>query len=266
MTDCAACGKPLPDTGRICHACSGRLRRQLLDIPALLAELDTTALRQAKTGTGQGAGGGTPWNEHARQAQAAIRAALTTWTRTLTARTGQLPPARPATWLADETNHIRLQPWADDMAADIHRVTANGWRAIDRPEDRWYAGPCGGQWATPTGTTECAWTLWARIDQTTIGCPQCGTSWAVDARREWLLAAADNVHETAPNIASALTIMLRTRVSPATIRKWASRGDLTPIGDRGTARLYRVGDVITLIHRRDTPTDTPPARQELTTP
>jgi predicted RNA-binding Zn-ribbon protein involved in translation (DUF1610 family) len=161
-----------------------------------------------------------------------------------------------------------MRSWADACAHDIDHVMRAGWRAIDRPEDRWYAGPCGGDWTTDRDhirtTTECAWTLWARLDQVNIICPQCGTSWRVDARREWLMAAADDVHETAPAIASALTIMLRVRVSASTIRKWAWRGDLQPVGERGTARLYRVGDVIALINRRDMPADTPPGEQELT--
>jgi len=270
---CGTCGGDVHDVGALCSICTGRLRRHLLDIPALLAELDTTALRQAKTGDGQGSGNGIPWNEKAREAQAAIRAAVTRWYRVRAAQAlGQGHDAATfpviTRWLADQTGRIRLHDWAPAMHADIRTVMGAGWRAIDRPEDRWYAGPCGGQCPTPQGIQECTWTLWARLDQVAIVCPQCDTSWRVDARREWLMAAADDVWETAPNIASALTIMLRTRVSPATIRYWAATNQLAPVGERGTARLYRVGDVIALIHRRDQPPptqrDTPDVTPQLT--
>ena len=266
------CGQPIPDHGTLCHRCTGRLRRDLLDIPTLISELTFTALRQSKTGDPTTRSGGTPmpWNERARQAQDGIRTAVLRWAAVLTSeRLGEGTTiaafARNVAWLADQTNLIRLRPWAPAMAADIRQAVAAGWRAIDRPENRWYAGPCGAENRTPDGALiECGWTLWARIDQLTITCPQCRTPWRVDERREWLLSAADDVHETAPAIASALTIMLRVRVSPATIRWWASNGDLAPVGERGTAKLYRVGDVLTLINRRNLPTDTPQPEQKLT--
>lgn len=275
---CGSCGQPVTDQAAICHACTGKLRRDLLDIPPLLAELDTTALRQtamrdAPGGTtcrhtqpDCGCGVTLPWNPHARHAQHAIHNAVTTWCRVLWEEAPAPDVGQSlALWLADQTNQIRRHAWAPDCQAGIRRATATGWAAIDRPPERWYAGPC--NTPLPDGTT-CDATLWARIDHPRITCRACDATHQVADRRDWLLRTAWDVHDTARNIASALTIMLRRRISPATIRWWASDDaghQLHPVGQSGTARLYRVGDVITLINRQEPTADTPHTRRNLTT-
>lgn len=261
---CGACVRPVHDVGVLCSACTGRLRRDLLDVPGLLAELDTTALRQAKTGDGGGSGDAPPWDERARRAQHALRNAITTWCRVLLDDCTRLThPAEtiPALWLAEQTAHIRLQPWAPDMAADIRRTTAASWRTIDQPEDRLYAGPC----TVRVDGTECGRPLWARVGQAEVTCPGCGWRWPVVERQEWLMRSAADLHETARVIASALTLMTRTRVSASNVRNWASEGRLAPTGTRGASRLYRVGDVLSLVEaRNERAIDAPHGRRELT--
>ena len=254
---CAACRRELADQAALCHLCTGRLRRNLLDVPDLMAELETTALRQVNTADGRG-GDAIPYDQRARDAQHAIRNAVNGWCRVVLGEIGCDDPEDlyrrgAALWLADQTGRIRLKGWADDCAADIATVTRAGWRAVDRPEQRWYAGPCGADIADrETGDpTECGRVLWVRIEDISVRCPACETLWPVVARREWLMTAAWDIHETAQVIASAITLMTRSRITASNIRNWASEGMLRPAGERGLAKLYRVGDVIELTQRRD---------------
>lgn len=266
MIACTACGRTVHDVGQLCHLCTGRLRRHLLDVPDLLAELETTALRQASTGQGRG-GDAIPYDQRARDTQHALVNSVSTWCRVLLGDDGDPGDVRPtpAAWLADHTGRIRMQPWARDCLADIDQTVTSGWAAVDQPTQRWYAGLCDTETIQPDGTAGiCGRTLWARIDHPQVTCPGCRSSRPVADRRDWLLRAAQDRHESAPAIASMLTLMFRRRISPATIRWWASADggrQLTPVGQRGTARLYRIGDVLTLVQRQGPDA---PVRRELT--
>lgn len=279
---CGRCGREMTaDTAVICQACTGRARGQLTDIPDLLAELETTRRRQSRVSGGQagappcthtdttcGCGIRLPWNETAAIAHADI---LTT-TRRITA--ALLPAATPDpahsittaatalrapwTWLAAHLDDLRRQDWAPHALAALDDVTRTGWRTIDRPETRYYAGPCHHEWQDPERPGEwvlCGRVLWARIDQDTITCTGCGTRYETAARRDWLLRSAEDTTAPAPVIASALTIMLRRRVSASTLRSWAHRGQLQRTNpDTDTAPTYRVGDVLTLLQTTPDPT------------
>ena len=292
---CGRCGREMTaDTAVICQACTGRARGQLTDIPDLLAELETTRRRQARIGdaqtgappcthTGDECGCGTrlPWHEPAARAQADIRATCRSITTAvldatggrcthLTCRDGHGPrcprhattaraAAVPWMWLAEHVEDLRRQDWAPHALAALDQVTRTGWRTIDRPETRYYAGPCHHEWQDPERPGEwvlCGRVLWARLDQDTITCAGCGTRWETAARREWLIRSAEDTTATAPVIASALTIMLRRRVSASTLRSWAHRGRLHRTNpDTDPAPTYRVGDVLALLEHPDPDSD-----------
>ena len=133
----------------------------------------------------------------------------------------------PHVWLAAHRNDLRMRPWAGDAVRGCISAIKRGWSAVDRPEQRYYAGPCDTELPDPERPNEdvlCGYVLWARLDQRVITCPGCRTRYSVIERRDWLLRAAEDVLAPAPLIASALTLMTRRRVPASTIRSWAQIG------------------------------------------
>jgi hypothetical protein len=257
---CANCDAALTDQGVICHACTGRLTADLASISDLLAELDTTITRQARI-TAPAKGNGDkplPYDVGASIAAGDLRTALHGWARTLHEETATPYPSGNAAvpgWLARHADVIRMQEWAAEMAQDIKRAVDQGWRAVDRQEERYYAGPCGNQVNDPAGLYVCPTVLWVRLNAATIRCRTCSQTYDVHERRTWLLEAAGDVEETASVIASALSVMLRRRITASTIRTWVSRGLLASVGERGSAKLYRVRDVQAALERADAPAE-----------
>ena len=257
---CPRCDEPIPDAGTICHACTGRLAGQLTDVPGLLAELDTTRMRQAKVATVAGyattvcphaidddcgCGVTLPWSERAADIADGLRNAVTTWTRILLDDHEHLTPPTAATapaWLAQWTTTIRMRPWADDMAADLDCRSLAARAAIDRPADRLYAGRCG------LGDPGCRFELWATIGKDAVTCPGCRAEHDVTDRREQMLEAARDQTYTAKTCALALTTV-DIPVTMELISKWGHRlvrgapklpiAGYTPDGKP----LYRLGDV-----------------------
>lgn len=275
---CQTCEAAVTDR-YLCPGCTNRLTATLRAVPDALIELATTITRQtamptttsAPTGpvcdhtdeTTCGCGVRLPWHDHAARIRAQLRHTITTATRRLLTETSRPTalilggsPAQ-ARWLAANTTHIAARPWAGTLDHDLAHHLDNAWRAIDRPEDRLYVGPCGTLQpaAVDRGLPSravpapCPRRLWARPDQTAVTCPACRTIHQVADRQETMLAAAEGLDLPGPQIASALTTMTRRRISPSTIRSWAHRGQLTQRGTDPTGRkLYRVGDVLTLIN------------------
>jgi hypothetical protein len=265
---CALCAAPLTDQGYICHPDTARLAADLRAIPDLLAELDTTITRQARISTPSGKGNGDkpiPFDPKASAAAGNIRAVLFGWTKVLLEETDPddtdyaIAGRAPAFWLGQHLADIRMREWAGEVATELKRASAEGWRAIDRPEERWYAGPCGNEIDLDDGTVQCGTVLWARIEEATIRCRGCLHTWDVAERREWLVRAAEDHLESARIIASALTVMTRRRITASTIRNWASEGIVTALGERDGAKLYRVGDILAAMNR-------PPAARKSSDP
>lgn len=282
---CPRCTRPIPDAGTVCTTCTAAAHTTLRQIPALLLELERTTLRGdriTRTGTtpppplpGDEDTRTTslPWDEHAARTAATLertcqRIALRLLRHTHggpcthpTCHTGHRPrcpawaPTRlitryPWTYIDHHLPELRMTPLAVWALDDLDRHARAGWAAIDRPEDRYYAGPCGSTTLDTDGTTTlpCPVVLWSELDQPTITCPRCHARWDVSARRSWLLTAARDVTAPAAHIASALTLMTRRHVAPSTIRSWAHRGQLHRTDDPpGPRPLYRVGDVLDLL-------------------
>ena len=272
MSTLCPCGAPITDDAYLCTPESRALRTTLtMSVPSLLGELQTTVTRDTVM-PASAIGGGTcdhagdcgcgvslPWDDHASRVAAGLNNALTTWARVLWEEVpGLAEPITTAGWLAFNLEHLRHRPWAHEAFTDLTRRTEDGWRAVDRPEDRLYAGPCGATTQGELGPQRCARRLWAGLEQSAIRCPACGTTHIVADRQALMLSAASGMDLTAPEIASALTLMLRRRVSASSIRSWAHRGQLEArardVADRA---LYRVGDVLELVRRGEQPTTEP---------
>lgn len=266
---CARCRRPIPDAGTICHACTHTARTTLATIGPLLAELDRTTHRLDRVTT---TGGGyrpapdddatavrLPWNGHAAACDSALRQACADAARQLDPHGWPWSPARrrePWTWLADHLADLRLTAWAPDALDAIDAAARRGWEAIDRPEQLYYAGPCGSTTTRHDGTeATCTVVLWAALDAHRITCPRCGTPWDVHARRDWLLRAARDLLAPVADIASVVTLMTRTRLTASTIRTWRHRhpARLPVLGTDARGRqLHRIGDVVDMLEHPPT--------------
>lgn len=260
---CRSCEKePCRDNALLCHPCTRRLERDLGDVPALLAEVETTHLGQSRTG---GAQIGTasrsaetvlPWDDRPVDAARALRKVLVTWgVRVVEARGGRVPsgdPARLSSYLLGSVDWLRHQDDAPAAKQDLEGAISRVRYSIDRAAPRVYLGPCGSIEHTESGhmilcTPLCPAELYARPKQTHAVCSECQAEHDVKDRREWLLEAVDDQLDYPANLARALS-SLGMPVPAATIRSWVDRKRLVAHGvdQRGRA-LYRVGDVRQLV-------------------
>jgi hypothetical protein len=248
---CANCGATLTDQATICHACTGRLTADLASTADLLAELDTTITRQARI-TAPAKGNGDkplPYDVGASAAATALRTALHGWARILHEETATPYPAGNAAvpaWLARHVDVIRLQEWAAEMAHDIKRAVDAGWRAVDRQEERYYAGPCGNQVNDPAGYYVCPTVLWVKLDAPRVTCRTCAGSWDVAERREHLVQAASDHWLGVAQAASLASLVTRSRVTVAVVTGLAASGYITAALklNADDPDLYRVADVL----------------------
>lgn len=240
------------------------------------------------------------------RAQDLTRTTIVRWTRiVLDNNPGVTPPLHDTlractAFLRRELGHITPRPDAPEFLAQITAAERALRIVIDRPADNgWYAGVCNAELAEHDATTcacachlnedgncdvpggcgindthvTCRRLLYADLGQTLIRCRDCGTTWDVAERREYLLHEARDHTATVEMIARiVLTLDARdprnlsdrdvsvSKIS-ARIRQWVSRGRIAPvpgaavvIGGRHRP-AYRVGEVLDLI-TEDTQTKT----------
>jgi hypothetical protein len=257
----------MPGTSTICGACLADLERALGSAGALAAELQVTFARQARLGSGAGrrsAERPLPYDGRASRLALRLRTELVGWARVLAEHAPEPLPGpvcvacrhrscrairktrmpadtigATAAWLLLHLDEIRQHEAAAEMVANITALTRSAERLIDRPADRVYSGPC----------DVCGDDLFGRLDAAEVACRGCGARYDVAARRQWLLAEAEDVLAGAALISRALT-RLGSEVRVERVRQWASRGQLAAHGVDANGRpLYRVGDVIDLLER-----------------
>ena len=147
-----------------------------------------------------------------------------------------------ALWLARRMDRVRQHPAAADIVAEITDAVRAATRAIDRPAQRVYAGPC------DCGHGE----LLSWPGRTLAHCDHCGTAYGIAERQEWmrsrLAAHLVTAHEAAIMLAG-----IGIHVSDGTIRMWHHRGQLEPHFPDGVAHpRYQLGDVAARAVARDT--------------
>lgn len=254
MTACQVCRGSVTDA-HLCSSCTGRLRRYLGDLPALMRELEVTRTRRDKIGGGGSLGivvrageRPLPWSERASKTLAHLRGVLVF-------ELSRFPGRRPALldelpgMLAERIDDLRLCSTAGESYSAIEDAVRRATRTIDRPQEAWYAGPC----------DECKRDLYARSAAAKrLVCRDCGTEYDPAARREWLLKSAEGALLTASEMSRALSGLLGEQLSASTIRGWIQHKRLLVRywlrdgvviderqgkTDRG---LIRVGDVLEL--------------------
>lgn len=247
------CDRPMPGGRRICGACEAETLRELADVPSLARHLEISISRQAQIGEG---GGGhsdderpLPWDERAAEAAHALKAVLVSWVRLLGDGVHQLPGpvcasrcehrscvytelgrepaddlASIARWLLRLEGPLFRHEAASEAVEEIIETVQAARKAVDRPADKIYAGPCDG----------CGEDLYGRPGAALVTCRWCvdeegdRLQYEVQARRKWMLAAVEDVELYAPDIARALTTLVRP-IAPALLHTWASRGKLSAV-------------------------------------
>jgi hypothetical protein len=233
----------------LCHKCLWDVERDLGDIPALADELDTTISRQ--TASGQRDGGRSaevpmPYNVRASQVATDLHATLVGWVRDMHDPREHWPAdtaTSMARWMLSRIERIRQHPAGDQLRDEISYAVREARRAVDRPADRIFAGPC----LAPVDDGKCQTDLYAKPGSPTVKCRECQTEHDVIERQVWLLAQVEDRLETAAHIAQAMP-SFGAELKYDRIRKWVERGRLTAHSvDQNGRALYRIGDVIELL-------------------
>ncbi|WP_133061536.1 hypothetical protein [Streptosporangium minutum] len=264
------CDRMMPGSVQVCGACSAGLVRDLADVPSLAHHLDLALTRQTRMGGGGRRGAETPmpWDERAREAGFILKSALVGWARMLSAgvQTLQGPlcgqacehmtceyaslgrgpaddMAAIARWLIWHSKALLRREAAAEAVEELTEAVRQARKAVDRPADQVYAGPC----------DECGSDMYARPDAVMVACPVCVDDdgqrlrYRVKDRQLWMLGAVEDLELPAPDVARALTTLVRP-IAPALLYTWVSRKKLIPrtTDARGRA-LFRVGDVLELM-------------------
>ena len=131
------CDRPVGD-GYVCQYCAGRLSRALGDVPALWEELDTVLTKQARYADPEGRGGekALPFSPVASEIGWVLRNTLSTWCRLIDT------PAAVAGWLLHHTLWLRHHKAGYEAVEEITSAVNAVRKAVDRPPERIYAGPC----------------------------------------------------------------------------------------------------------------------------
>jgi len=195
----------------------------------------------------------------------AVKSTIATWTRTVMDERPVLygpvhatclhlscSQARRSKWPTDtvtgccryllgHADWIRGKEWAPDMLDELDHLEQRLSNLVDRPADKWYAGPCDG----------CERDLYAKAGAPSVTCEDCDRPYDVTARREWLLREAHDRYATASELARAVSWLGTEPLTAERVRKWAERGRITARGSvtiRGRELpTYLVGDAVALL-------------------
>lgn len=235
------CDRPRRGDQQICGACAGQLARALGDIPMLATQLDISLSRQtSNSGGGRSAETPMPYDLRASEAAYILKSTLVSWVHAISEQDNLAQPADTleamARWLLARHAALCGYPAAEEAVDQICAAVRNAERAIDRPAERWFAGPC-----------SCGTDLYAKPGAPVVTCRDCGLTYDVADRRKWLLEASEDQLAYGALIAHALTTMGQP-VTPERIRTWAARGRIIAHGTDPRGRpQYRVGDVRELL-------------------
>lgn len=165
-----------------------------------------------------------------------------------------------ARWLAehDQLEWLRHQREAAEAMAELREAAREVERIVDRPRDRWYAGPCWAELddvdAEDAGgeSKRCMVELYAAPGAKTVRCRDCGSEYDAAARKDWLLREARDALVHAELMARALTALGIEDVTPARVRGMARHGRLMAKGtNQAGDPTYRVGDVLDVIEEQE---------------
>lgn len=256
------CDRPA-HAGFLCGSCVSTLRKDLESVTDLLADLEVTVCRQDKLSDPSGRSTDErplPLRLGPVEARDTLTATLEAWARHVAGRRGAgiglYGAAVSARYLRLHLNEVASDEQAGQLADEIGFAVITSRRAVDKPLQHVYLGPCMNELneherkARP-GAEFCSHDLYAHPRAVEVVCEAegCGAMWGVAELREWLLGEAEDQLRTATELSRALPDLLRMHITAATIRGWARYGKITqhppvPGSDRPKDPTYRVGDVI----------------------
>jgi hypothetical protein len=178
---------------------------------------------------------------------------LTTWARDVADVVGFLAahstsPARAgARILLNHVPEIRRHPAVVELVDEITDAVAQARRAVDRPADRMFVGPCMSEQPDDEGRlVTCLEDLYARQGAGTVRCKVCTWEHDVAERRQWLLDRAADRLFTVREAAQMMGDVGGIRVTEDRIRGYLRRDRIAyhPIG---TGRGIRLGDLLAVV-------------------
>lgn len=247
-SNACACGKPVADAF-ICSECTNTLADDLATVPWLANQLDLAIAKRTRyvdhIGVRSPFSEPLPYAPEASESASVLRSTLTAWVHLAaeqatsgdaSQRDGLWHLSGMASYLHRNLALIRARSDAADAVDEIGAAIRQASQIVDRPVERWYAGPC----------DECDHDLYAKPGVTQLAC-NCGAKYDIRERRTWLLTEAENVLATAADISRALTT-LDAPVNADRIYQWRRRKRLLDHGrDHDGNPLYRVGDILELL-------------------
>jgi hypothetical protein len=265
------CGQPTRDVLLLCRDCLGQVRDALAEMPSLIGHLSTTITRQdvmAPTTGGKRQpdpddgrnlpNGAHPqpmaFNLHASDLLDELRIVLHGWTRVLVEDHDQEPPTDSlramSVFLYARLDLIARHEAADDIHREIVELayrdpeglkSGKAWRAVDRPADLVFVGPCG----------QCSERLYVHPGAKTATCRWCNADHNVEDVRGTLVDRLAGVLMTVSEIVhwgvklGHFTEPKRTR---NLIDQWVARGQLVAHGKNGLGRkTYPFGEVLRML-------------------
>jgi hypothetical protein len=249
------------------------------DMPTLVEEVRTTALRQDNLGkvdvgfTTRGEDLSIGMGDHrAGNALLELRGELVTWIRVLW-EANMVPRTtlclflaapdgrarvlqrgfrdRPACgstvesmaeWLVLHPSWLAEHEAAGELHDAITTAVAKCWWVIDRAPERWYAGRCG---ADDGEYGECNGEVYGHPTSRVARCRTCRAEYSTGERRRQLLKAAQKLQLSAADIAKALPNLMDRPLSVNTVRTWHHNGKIRASSRTETgAPLFLVGEVI----------------------
>lgn len=257
------CDKTIRDSRQVCAGCATKVEQALAETPSLAEELETTRLRQSRTGDRSIGGGHStdqplPWSEAASVAVDTLQSTLVAWTQTVVDERGVTPPSvvMPSAFLLRHLDWLLHHPTAAQAVDELTFAARQARSVIDRAPDHWYAGRCGHVdleaqveaivTSTPAPPA-CPEELYVREGSKTVVCRTCSAEHDVALRRKTLVRKVEDQLATASELTSAVSNLVRP-ISLNTIKSWVQRKRLTEHSKSpdGVA-LYRVGDVLDLL-------------------
>lgn len=247
ISGCGVCTAPTGDGACLCRTHTDDLRNRLAGVPGrligvaeLVAELDITVTRQARTAQQSEGGRSTErplaWNENASRAAFELNATLNGWaldTSTIAQDERDLLVVVPhwdtaglAAWLARNISTLRQHAEAGRAYDDILNAVKEACRAIDRPTDPVPFGPC--HRIFEDGTI-CQQILYGQLDRAQVPCRACGSLHATRERLVWMLEYLRGMLATLPELV-VIASLAGKATSVDKLRLMASRGRFLPHG------------------------------------
>lgn len=282
---CDLCDRPVPDQAYVCDRCTDREAESLRIIASLAGEVESAVAKLVGHGLAVGGGGGhghpLPVDLVAAEKAAAVGNTVSTWARHVALTRGvEVPRTRPplegpvcrtnicrhlscaevrsprrevgvataARFLTGQLGWLRHRPEAAEALGELHQAALQLQRLLGGRPPRWYAGQC---WELLDDGQRCTAELYASPGASSVRCPECGKVHEAAYRKDWLLQEASDTLAHAELIARALTALGIEAVTGSRVRNLAARGRLVAHGaDAADRPLYRVGDVLDLVHEQ----------------